>query len=52
MAFTLGTTYQVSDTVIRSTVIRRTALKHSLVSFLFGTVILASTINLIAGLSR
>jgi len=30
---------------------RRLALRHALVSYLFGAVILAATINLIAGLA-
>lgn len=51
LAFVLGMTYQVSDTDLTNHVIRVTALKHSLLSFLFGSVILATTINLIAGLS-
>jgi uncharacterized membrane protein len=51
LAFVLGMTYQVSDTNLTNHVIRVTALKHSLLSFLFGSVILATTINLIAGLS-
>jgi uncharacterized membrane protein len=51
LAFTLGMTYQVSDTSITSPTIRSTALRHSLLSFVFGAVILASTINLVVQLS-
>jgi uncharacterized membrane protein len=51
LAFTIGMTYQVSDTPFTGPRMRRVALRHALVSFLFGTVILASTINLVAGLS-
>ena len=51
LSFTLGMTYQVSDTSITTHTIRSAALGHALLSFLFGSVILASTINLIAGLS-
>lgn len=50
VAFTIGMTYQVSDTNLTSRVMRRTALAHALLSFLFGTFILAVTINVIAGL--
>jgi uncharacterized membrane protein len=50
LAMTLGMTFQVSDTALRSTALRSTALKHALLSYLFGTVILAAAINLIAGL--
>jgi uncharacterized membrane protein len=52
LALTLGMTYQVSDTAIRSSAVRRTALRHALLSFLFGAVILASTINLVVSLGR
>jgi len=50
LAFTIGMTFQVSDTAIRSPKIRATALRHAFVSFLLGAVVLASTINLLAGL--
>ncbi len=51
VAFTVGMTYQVSDTEINLTSIRATVLRHALVSYLLGAVVLAVTINLIAGLS-
>ncbi len=50
VAFTVGMTYQVSDTEIGLASIRRTVLRHALVSYLLGAVVLAVTINLIAGL--
>ena len=50
-SFTLGMTFQVSDTNISSHQIRVTVLRHALLSFVFGSVILATTINLVAGLS-
>lgn len=50
LAFTLGMTFQVSDTDIENTAIRATALRHALLSYLFGAVILAATINLVASL--
>ena len=50
VAFGLGMTYQVADTDIRSRAIRRTALGHSLLSYLFGAAIIAATINVVAGL--
>jgi uncharacterized membrane protein len=46
LATSLGMTYQVSDTNLGNHRIRVEALKHSLLSYLFGTVILAATINL------
>lgn len=44
-AFTIGMTFQVSDTDITSTAIRRLALRHALLSYLFGAVILATAVN-------
>jgi uncharacterized membrane protein len=52
LAFTIGMTFQVSDTNLRSKEIRATALRHALLSYLFGTVIIAFMINLVAGLGR
>ena len=51
LAFDLGMTYQVSDTSISTTELRGTILKHTLMSYLFGAVVLASVINLVAGLN-
>lgn len=51
LAFTIGMSYAVSDTNVRSPEIRRAVLRHSLLSYLFGTGILATTINLVASLS-
>lgn len=52
LALTLGMTYQVSDTNITQRAIRATALRHALLSYLFGTAIIATTINLVAGLAK
>jgi uncharacterized membrane protein len=52
VAFTIGMTFQVSDTAITSRDIRANALRHALLSYLFGVVIIATTINLLAGLGR
>lgn len=52
LAFTIGMTYQVSDTDLKTKKIRRTALKHMLLSYLFGTAIIAVTINIVAGLAH
>jgi uncharacterized membrane protein len=52
LAFTVGMTFQVSDTEINARVIRATLLRHALLAYLFGAVILAGTINLLAGLSK
>lgn len=50
LSFTLGMTYQVSDTGLQGRAFRVTALRHGLLSYVFGAVILATTINLVAGL--
>jgi uncharacterized membrane protein len=50
LAYTVGMTFQVSDTEIGLTSIRATVLHHALLSYLLGAVVLATTINLIAGL--
>jgi uncharacterized membrane protein len=52
LAFTVGMTFQVSDTELTSKGFRATVLRHSLLSYLFGTVIVALTINIVAGISR
>lgn len=50
LAVTIGMTYQVSDTNLNTRDMRRLALGHAMLSYLFGTVIIAVTINGIAGL--
>jgi uncharacterized membrane protein len=50
VAFTVGMTFQVSDTDIGSRLIRRTVLRHALISYLFGAIIVALMVNVIAGL--
>jgi uncharacterized membrane protein len=52
LALTVGMTYQVSDTNLKTKAIRRTAVRHALLSFAFGTLIIATTINLVAGLGQ
>ncbi|MGH3632664.1 MAG: DUF1345 domain-containing protein [Mycobacterium sp.] len=51
LAFTIGMTYQVSDTALQSRPIRTTALLHAMLSYLLGAGILAITINLVTGLA-
>jgi uncharacterized membrane protein len=50
LAFTLGMTYQVSDTALRNSTMRSTVLRHTLLSYVLGAVVLAATINLVVGL--
>ncbi len=49
-SYNLGMTYQVSDTDISRSGIRAMALRHCLLSYVFGTSILATAINLVAGI--
>ena len=51
LAFTVGMTFQVSDTDITSQKMRGAVIRHALLSYLFGAVILATTVNFIVGLS-
>jgi uncharacterized membrane protein len=50
LSFTIGMTFQVSDTNLTDKGIRHTALGHALLSFLFGAVIIALSINVVASL--
>lgn len=45
----LGMTFQVSDVQIRARHLRRLALLHGIIAFFFNVVILALSVNLIAG---
>jgi len=51
-AFTVGMAFAVSDAVATSRRIRRVTLRHALVSYLFGAVIVGLTINVMAGFIR
>lgn len=50
-SYNLGMTFQVSDTSVSSTAIRSVVLRHCLLAYVFSTVILAATINLVAGIA-
>jgi uncharacterized membrane protein len=52
LAFTLGMTFQVSDTNLESKAFRLTALQHAWISFPLGAVIIAASINLVSGLAK
>ena len=52
VALTIGMTYQVSDTPIVTKALRRVAVRHTLLSYLFGAVIGATVINVVVGLFR
>jgi uncharacterized membrane protein len=49
-AFTIGMTFQVADTNITAKTVRRTTLRHALLSYLFGAVLLGLVINVVATL--
>jgi uncharacterized membrane protein len=49
-SFVIGMTFQVSDVQIESHRLRRIALAHGVLAFLFNVVVLALSINIIAGL--
>lgn len=51
VAFTLGMTFQVSDTNLTSKAMRRAALRHALLSYLFGVIIIAVMINLVVNVA-
>jgi len=52
LAFTVGMTFQVSDTAVSSKHIRHTVLLHAVLSFVYTTAILAFIVNLVAGMAH
>jgi len=50
LAFTIAVTYGVTDTALQKRPIRAAVLQHAMVSYLFGTVILAVTVQVIGSL--
>jgi len=50
LAFTIGMTFQVSDVTTSTPRMRRLVLLHGLVGFAFNAMILAATVNIVAGL--
>ncbi|MGY3334595.1 putative membrane protein [Streptomyces filamentosus] len=49
-SYNLGMTYQVSDTNVSDPGIRAVVLRHCLLSYVFGTGVLATAINLVTGI--
>ncbi|MCL2489898.1 MAG: DUF1345 domain-containing protein [Propionibacteriaceae bacterium] len=49
-SFNLGMTFQVSDTTVSDPAIRVTVLRHTLLSYMFTTLVLANVINVIVGI--
>ena len=52
LAFTIGMTYQISDITFTSSEFRKIALLQAWLSYMFGTAIIATTINFVASLSQ
>ena len=50
LALTLGMTFQVSDTSLETNRFRKLALGQCLLAYVFGTVIVAATVNLVVSL--
>jgi uncharacterized membrane protein len=50
LSFTIGMTFQVSDTDLKTDAIRYTALRQALLSYVLGAIVLATVINLVSGL--
>jgi uncharacterized membrane protein len=51
-AFTVGMTFQVADTNITSKAMRRLTLRHALLAYLFGAVLLGLVINVVTALLK
>jgi len=51
IAVTVGMSFAISDTDLRTTAMRKTAQVQGLLGYLYGTVVVALLINLIAGLA-
>jgi uncharacterized membrane protein len=52
VAFTLGMSFAVPDTELVARSIRKVALGHALLSYLFGTVVIAVAVNLVTNLGQ
>ena len=50
LALTIGMTFQVSDTNLTQKIIRRSLTGHALIGYVYNTVLVALTINTVAGL--
>jgi uncharacterized membrane protein len=52
LAFTVGMSFSVPDTQVTATPIRKVGLGHALLSYLFGTVVIAVAVNLVTNLGQ
>lgn len=48
-SFNLGMTYQVSDTDVKTRDLRKVILAHTILSYVYGTIVIATTVNLVVG---
>ena len=51
LAFTVGMTYQLSDTPLTTRVLRQSVLRHALLSYLFGALIIGASVNFVVSLA-
>jgi uncharacterized membrane protein len=51
LAFTIGMTYQLSDTPLTTRELRQSVLRHSLLSYLFGALIIGASVNFVVSLA-
>jgi uncharacterized membrane protein len=52
LAFTVGMSFAVPDTQVTATPVRKVGLGHALLSYLFGTVVIAVAVNLVTNLGQ
>jgi uncharacterized membrane protein len=52
LAFTVGMSFAVSDTDVGDSAVRKVALGHALLSFLFGTFVIAVAVNVVTNLGQ
>jgi uncharacterized membrane protein len=52
VAFTVGMSFAVSDIQLQDRSIRKVALGHALLSYLFGTIVIAVAVNLVTNLGQ
>ncbi|MEU8612404.1 DUF1345 domain-containing protein [Actinoplanes sp. NPDC048791] len=52
VAFTVGMSFAMPDTQLTDTSIRKVALGHALLSYLFGTIVIAVAVNLVTNLGQ
>ena len=51
LAFTVGMTYQLSDTPVTTHAVRAAVLRHALLSYLFGALIIGASVNFVVSLA-